>query len=648
MRFVSPFMPIAVMLCFFVAFSQSLHAEVALETLFKNPKFGSATLSPNGKFLAATTNINGRLQLAVVDVETGAAKNIAGYEDLDVDDINWIDNERIAFDVIDREGEYNSSAEGLFVIHRDGGRTVELSKLPREMNASVGVPQGALALRIVSRTLDDPNTVIALGYHYNNDVQPFRVNTRTGSRKEIVVDVPGLPRGFVFDRKNQLRVAITANANHSNVKLWYRAESNSAWKMLAEYPAFDSPFSVLGFDADGTTMFVSAPTPEGMRGIYQFDFAANKPGVLLASDKSVDVSRGLVLHPDTGKLLGVRMATEPPRTLWFDAGLKALQAGIDKANPGLVNVIQPSSGQSPMLISSYSSMQPTRYSLYHPDKKKLQNLFAERPWVEVAKMSPQLAYDYVARDGLPILAYLTLPQGKSPKALPLIVNVHGGPWARDHWGFDPEVQFLAGMGYAVLQPQFRGSTGFGAAHFKKSFGQWGLAMQDDITDGVNSLIKQGVVDPKRVCIMGASYGGYAAMMGIVKDPDLYRCAVNLLGVTDINYLWKQSAWRIDRVADFDLKTMVGDPDKLAEQFIATSPLKQVAKIKVPVFMAYGENDKRVPLVHGREMRDALQRHQKVYEYIELEKEEHGFAKEETRLRVYGAIANFLKKHNPPN
>jgi dipeptidyl aminopeptidase/acylaminoacyl peptidase len=362
----------------------------------------------------------------------------------------------------------------------------------------------------------------------------------------------------------------------------------------------------------------------------------------------VDVSENLVVAPDTRKVLGARIESDPPRTQWFDKPLANLQAGIDKAYPGLVNVIHPGNAGAAMLIQSYSSAQPANYALYYPDKKKLQTLFATRPWIDAKKMSPQKVYDYPARDGLPIMAYLTLPPGREAKGLPLVVNVHGGPWARDHWGFHPEVQYLASLGYAVLQAQFRGSTGFGDAHFKKSFGQWGLAMQDDITDGVNSLVKQGVVDAKRICIMGASYGGYAAMMGVVKDPDLYRCAVNLLGVTDISYLFTQGAWANDRVAGYAFKEMIGDPQKLREQFIATSPSKQADRIRVPVFMAYGEYDPRVPLIHGEDLRDALRKQKKAVEYMELEKEEHGFAKEETRYRVYGAIEAFLKAHNPAN
>ncbi len=404
--------------------------------------------------------------------------------------------------------------------------------------------------------------------------------------------------------------------------------------------------AVLGFDADNTTMLVSARAAGGRWGVYKFDFAANKPGELLAADARVDVDGGLVFMPGTNKLVGVRVSSDPPRTVWLDKSMASLQAGIDKAFPGLINVIWPSKGQAPLMIYSYSSAHPGQYSLYHPDKKKLQGLFSRMPWIDAKKQSTQVVADFLARDGLPIPAYLSLPLGKPASALPLVVLVHGGPWGRDHMGFDSQVQFLTGMGYAVFQPQFRGSTGFGEDHLKKSFGQWGMAMQDDVTDGVRQLIKEGIVDAKRICIMGASYGGYATMQGLVKDPDLYRCGVNLLGVTNIFYISSSDSWG-DKAAVFMKDTMIGDPGKLKDQFNATSPAKNAEKIKAPVFMVYGEKDYRVPLVHGEDMRDGLKKNGKVFEYMELEGEEHGIAKEENRFKVFGAIETFLRKHNPP-
>ena len=580
----------ATLLCLSAACSV-VQAESTLEGLFRNAKFASATLSPNGKYLATTANIDGRMQLAVVEIESGTAKNVAGYETLDVAGIYWISDERIVFNIVDRDGEQRSSSSGLYAINRDGTKSAILMQSWEHVKGRMD--QGTWAseprgMSMLARAVDDdPNSVIAVGHFPNGDAVPYRVDSLTGKRREIDFDVKGLARGFVLDSKNQLRVVNTTNTEQSQMVVWYRDKVGQAWRKLAEHPTFDQKFHVLGFDSDDSTMIVTAPLDEGRWSILKYDFVNNKPGELLASDKMVDVDGGLVFAPDTRKLLGVRMATEPPKTLWFDKTMASLQLGIDKAFPGMVNVIHPGNALAPMLISSYSSTHPGSYSLYYPDKKKLQNLFTTRPWIDPKKMSTQLPYDYVARDGLPIMSYLTLPQGREAKALPMVVLPHGGPWARDGIGFNPEVQFLAGMGYAVLQPQFRGSTGFGEAHFKKSFAQWGLSMQDDITDGVNSLVKQGVVDPKRICIMGASYGGYAVMMGLVKDPDLYRCGVNLFGVTNLFYISSSDSWG-DKAATYSKDKTLGDPGKLKDQFNATSPARHADKIKAPVFLAYGE------------------------------------------------------------
>ena len=622
------------------------YARTDVEPFFRNAKIASATLSPNGRYLATTVNIDGSFKLAVVDLETGIAKNIAGHESRDVVRIRWINDERIVFNVVDRDDIQNSSYGGLQAIDREGVRLVNLMNRVSGNAPTLGWTGEPYHMEFVGVAMDDPNSIFAVGYFRNGDRVPYRIDSTTAKRIEIAYSIEGLPRGFVFDSKNQLRVVYTANAIESEITISYRDQPGQAWRVLSKHSKFNSALNVLGFDADDLTMLVSAPTGDGRLGIYKFDFVLNKPGELLAADKTVDVGGDLLYRPDTRKLLGVRVSSEPPGTIWFEPALASLQAGIDKAYPGLVNVIHPGNANAPMLVYSYSSTNPGSFARYDSEKKKLQTLISARPWIDPQKMSEQLVFDYVARDGLPIMSYLTLPKGLTTKGLPLVVKVHGGPWQRDRWGFDPEAQFLAAAGYAVLQPQFRGSTGFGDAHFKKSIGQWGLAMQDDITDGVNNLVKQGVVDAKRVCIMGASYGGYAAMMGLVKDPDLYRCGVNLMGVTNINYLFTEGAWRNDRVAGYGFTELVGDPEAMRIKFIATSPSKQADKIRAPVFLAYGENDRRVPRIHGEDMRDALNKNKKVYEYMELEKEEHGLAHEATRFRVYKAIDAFLKTYNP--
>lgn len=639
---------LALLLTLFVAWSA--HAQTPLRDLFRNPKFASATLSPSGKFLATTANIDGRMQLAVVNLEDGSAKNVAGYDKLDIVGVRWINDERMTFSIIARDGEQTSSASGLFAINRDGSHdktlmnSWELQKGYIDHTTWVSEPRG---MSLMDWNLEDnPNDVLAIGYYPNGDAAPFRVDTLTGKRKEIEYGLNGLARGFVTDHARKIRVVVTSNGERSSQTIWYRETEGKPWRSLLEQKTTDARMSVLGFDADNTTMIVSAREAGGRWGVYKFDFAANKPGELLAADARVDVDGGLVFAPDTNKLLGVRVSSDPPKTVWLDQGLASLQAGIDKAFPGLINVMWPGKAQTPVMIYSYSSAHPGQYSLYHPDKKKLQSLFARMPWIDPKKMSTQVVADYTARDGLRIPAYLSVPPGRELKNLPLVVLVHGGPWAREHMGYNPEVQMLTGMGYAVLQPQFRGSTGFGEDHLKKSFGQWGLSMQDDVTDGVQQLVKEAIVDPKRICIMGTSYGGYAVMQGLVKDPDLYRCGINLLGVTNIFYISSSDSWG-DKAAVFMKDTMIGDPGKLKDQFNATSPAKNADKIKAPVFMVYGEKDYRVPLVHGEDMRDGLKKHGKVFEYMELEGEEHGIAKEDNRFKVFGAIEAFLRKYNPP-
>jgi dipeptidyl aminopeptidase/acylaminoacyl peptidase len=268
------------------------------------------------------------------------------------------------------------------------------------------------------------------------------------------------------------------------------------------------------------------------------------------------------------------------------------------------------------------------------------------PQLKPSELAPMRPVRYPARDGLQIPAYLSLPKGKD-KNLPLVVMIHGGPWVSgDEWGFNPEAQFLATRGYAVLQPNFRGTTRYGWKHFSSSFQQWGLTMQDDITDGVKWAVEQGIADPKRVCIYGASYGGYATMMGLAKDPDLYKCGINYVGVTDIN-LFLTATWADYAQSDwikFGVKDMVGDATKDAERLKATSPVEQAARIKAPVLMAYGAADRRVPIEHGTRMRAAMERTGAKPIWMVADGEGHGFREMRNQKMFYEAMEKFLAEN----
>jgi dipeptidyl aminopeptidase/acylaminoacyl peptidase len=258
-------------------------------------------------------------------------------------------------------------------------------------------------------------------------------------------------------------------------------------------------------------------------------------------------------------------------------------------------------------------------------------------------MAPMTPIRYTSRDGLAIHGYLTLPVGREPKDLPCVVNPHGGPWHRDVWGYNPEVQFLANRGFCVLQVNFRGSTGYGRAFWEASFGQWGLAMQDDVTDGVRWLVAQGYADPKRIAIYGASYGGYATLAGITRDPDLYAAAVSYVGVSNL-FTFLASIppyWQTELER---LYAMVGHPERDKARMTATSPALNADRMRTPLMVAQGANDPRVKKAESDQVVEALRKRGVEVEYMVKDNEGHGFRNEENQYAFYGAMEQFLKKH----
>ncbi|MDF3035614.1 MAG: hypothetical protein K0S28_888 [Paucimonas sp.] len=623
-----------------------------LQKFFKTPQFGRVKLSPDQRHLAVTTAVEGRMHLAVVNLETRKVTPVAGYNDADIWEVNWINNNRLVFDLIDRDPEYsNSSGNGLFAVNLDGSKLTEMVSTVRKqlniMEMEAGWRGHLRYLEFVAPAdgVSDDIIVVESIHGAGARTSLIRMSTVNARKKQEFAynGLPGMPEGFVLDASRQLRVALTRGSKVNLRNVWYRDTPASPWKKLAEVDAIEPKFQVIGF-GDDSAMYVSAIHDGDKQGIFKYDFAANKPGELIAADTAVDVD-DIIFERRTNRVLGVRIMSEPPRTVWFDAEYEAIQQTIDSVYPDRINLI---SGDPKSLIAvhSYSAHLPGEFALYDPAKKRLEHLFKAMPWINPEQMTDQLIFEYKARDGLTIPAYLTVPRNKPMKSLPLVVMPHGGPWTRSYWGFHSWAQFLADLGYVVLQPQFRGSTGYGKKHFQAGWKQWGLAMQDDVTDGVKNLVAQGIVDSKRVCIMGASYGGYSAMMGLVKDPDLYRCGINLLGPTELDWLFTKGMWHYSDDSLYSMNELIGDRSAMKEQFHATSPSRHADKIKAPVLMVFGAKDRRVPLDHGERMRDALKEKGKAVEWIEMPDEEHGITKEENRYKVFGAIETFLKTHNP--
>lgn len=347
----------------------------------------------------------------------------------------------------------------------------------------------------------------------------------------------------------------------------------------------------------------------------------------------------------TGAVTGISYTDDRFHIAWLDPELRGVQAKIDKALPGAENVVLNASrdGQR-LLVWSGTASDPGVYYLFDRKARRLNAVAASFDKLSETRLAPVAFVRYPARDGLSIPGYLTLPAGRPPEKLPLIVMPHGGPHARDAWDYDPFVQFLASRGYAVLQPNFRGSTGYGKAFVERGYGQWGRAMQDDLDDGVDWLVKSGKVDAKRVCLMGASYGGYAALWGAIRNPERYRCAISVAGVTDLRDMLRfdRRAFSAPRYYREWEKKVMGE-EKL--DLDAVSPLKQAARLTIPVLIAHGEKDDNVPPRQGHRMADALKGRPDM-ESVFYREDGHGLTKREDLVDFLGRMERFLAKHNP--
>jgi dipeptidyl aminopeptidase/acylaminoacyl peptidase len=473
--------------------------------------------------------------------------------------------------------------------------------------------------------------------------QLYRVDTVTGRRTEISFGKPdsGRYESWVVDGKGIARV-LTALSG-SRARTWYRAGENDPWRKLDEQEALTPGWAPLAIDRDDKTLLVRDQRTRDKAAIVRYDPEAKAFGDVLAAHPQVDLSS---IVSDNGEAVGIYYNADRPGFAWFDEELARVHRTVEGAFPGMATSISWSRDRSLFLVAARSDKHQGSYYLYDPKARKMEWLLDRAPWQKPEEHAAMRPVRYKARDGLEIPGYLTLPPGRD-KNLPLVVKVHGGPWVDgDSWGYDQETQYLASRGFAVLEPNFRGTTRYGWKHFSSSFGQWGLAMQDDVTDGVKWLIAEGVADPKRVCIYGGSYGGYAAMMALAKEPDMFKCGINYVGVTDLDLLltatWADTAY--SEFVKHTARQMLGDPARDAERLRQTSPVHLAARIRQPVLMAYGGVDFRVPIEHGTRMKAALERAGNTPIWIVADDEGHGFRDPKTRTDFYTTMEKFLKQH----
>jgi dipeptidyl aminopeptidase/acylaminoacyl peptidase len=480
---------------------------------------------------------------------------------------------------------------------------------------------------------------------YSNDAAfwptVFRINVATGKRRVVEKG-----RANVFDwgadHLGRVRYGVGYRDQTTQSRLLYQGEAGGTPRVVdrAVLSADEALASPLVFLPGGDNALVYADDADGVTEIAEINIATGERQRLFFRPEQGSVE-GTWLSRQGDRILGVYTSDANTPLVWLDPGMKAIQAALDASAPKAdVDILSVSADQTRVLARIGTPDNPGL--LYYFDKTAgtLDQLAPINAAIGGKRLSRARLITYKARDGLEIEAVLTLPRGRTAKALPFIVLPHGGPWAQDTLSYDYWVQYLAEQGYGVIQPNFRGSTGYGQAFMDKAHGEIGLAMQDDLTDALKWAVGEGIADPKRVCIVGASYGGYAAMWGVAKDPDLYRCAISIAGVSNLR----------KEVSDFGgvsheklFRTQWG---RMSRDFVAVSPINAVARIKVPMLLIHGKKDVTVKHGQSERMHTAMQRAGKASTFLSLPLADHYFVREADRLALLEAMGAFLAKHNP--
>lgn len=637
-------------LLIFCPTASSQTAPPPVDHFFQLSSFGGASISPDAKSVAMLMQApNKRFVLAIMDTATSKLLVVARYSNVDITSVQWLNNQRLLYSMGDRHlaGGEHRMGPGLIAIDKDGTNE-------REIIERTPTPD-----RPKFRVLSDRHSLHSIaGANYPNEIY---VITRSGTRKKpsatlmrvntldgIVtgVQAPNDVSGFHMDMEGELR--LVTQTNNGRRSILYKDPKGNEWRSLLDYDSLsEDGFTPINIGPDNR-LFVTANNGKDTKSLYEYDLEKNKlhPEPLVTLD-GFDFEGSMIFSKRLKKLLGISYETDAGAILWLDDEVKKIQEEVDTLLPATVNRISlPRENSEFVLVNSSSDTQPGMELLFNRNTKKLSALGLNHPQINEKQMSNKSFIRIKARDGLEIPTYLTLPRNSNGKNLPLIVMVHGGPYVRGgHWDWDAQVQFLASRGYAVIEPDFRGSEGYGKKLFQSGWKQWGLKMQDDLDDVRQWAIDQSYADSERVCIAGASYGGYAALMGLIRNPELYRCGISWVGVSDINLLY-DVAWsdNSEQAQKYGMPVMIGDQVADAAQLKATSPLEQASRLKSPLILAYGAADVRVPLVHGTKLYDAIKEHNKQVEWIVYKDEAHGWRRLDNNVDFWTRVEKFLETH----
>ncbi|OQX73658.1 MAG: S9 family peptidase [Bacteroidetes bacterium 4484_276] len=599
--------------------------QIPLEDFFKNPEKTSYQISPDGKYFSYMAPYESRMNIFVQKVGKDKATRLTSETDRDIAGYYWANPGRLLY-LKDDGGDENYSVYG---VDKNG-------KNLKCLTCFEGV-----RTQIIDDLKDIPDEIIVgLNKRVPQVFDPYRLNIESGEMT-MLAENPGDVQGWMTDHEGKLRVAI-AIVDGVNTQIRYRdTEEDEFVPVLTTN--FKESVNPAFFDFDNKNVYATSNLGRDKQAVVLFDIANGKELEVLYENDDYDVSS--VFYSRKRKVLTSASFTSWKRERhFFDKETEQL---FDRLKKDLgdyeLGISAISKDENMYMVRTYSDRSLGAYYLYNKKDDKLEKIHDVSPWLDENKMASVYPIKYTARDGLVIPGYITLPKGltmETAKNLPVVINPHGGPWARDNWGFNPEIQFLANRGYAVLQMNFRGSTGYGREFMEKSFKQWGLTMQNDITDGVYWLINQGIADKDKVAIYGGSYGGYAVLQGCVVTPTLYAAAIDYVGVSNLFTFMQTIPPYWEPMLEM-MYEMVGNPVTDAVQFEATSPALNADKIMTPLFVAQGANDPRVNIDESDQIVEALKKRHIDVEYLVKDNEGHGFRNEENRFDFYRSMEKFL-------
>lgn len=599
---------------------------IEMKDFFKNGLKSTFRISPDGQYYSYRSDFKGKMNIFVqkvgdtnaVRVTEDTLRSIGGY---------FWKGKRIVY-MQDIGGDENFQ---LFSVNPDGSDLKALTPFP-------GVRSGILDdFRYIPGK--EKEMLVTINKRDRQYFDPYLLNIETGELKMVYENKENFD-SWVPDNAGVIRFATKTDG--VNITYLFRNTEKEPFKEILT-TSYKESFSPQAFDKDNKNVYALTNIGRDKVVLVEYDPVAKKEVKELYSNPDYDL--GYIFFDAKRQVLAsVGWTAEKSEQHFFDKEWEAIDQKLqDQFKNYEVNIVGYDDSRTNGILHVSSDRNPGKYYLFDFATLSTKEVANPYPWINEEHMAEMKPISYQSRDGLTIHGYLTLPKGVEAKNLPVIINPHGGPWARDEWYYNPEIQFLANRGYAVLQMNFRGSTGYGRKFWEASFKQWGKTMQDDITDGVEWLKKEGIADPARIAIYGGSYGGYATLAGVAFTPDLYACAVDYVGVSNlftfmntIPPYWKPY---LDQFYE-----MVGDPKKDSLLMREASPVFHADKIKAPLFIAQGANDPRVNIAESDQMVEALKARGVQVEYMVKTDEGHGFHNQDNQFDFYGAMEKFLAKH----